>query len=202
MIKWLLALGLMVSSVVNAETKILAFAGSTSATSVNKKLIQEAAKIAREMGAQVTVISLNDYPIPFYNAQEEKTQGMPAKAKELRRLMIQSDAIMIASPEYNASLTAVLKNALDWASRSENASPSRDAFKGKKFAIMSASPGTGGGARGLVHLRAILEAIGGTVVSGQVIIPNAYQAFNEQGNLKSEQSLQELKQLISQLLQP
>jgi len=102
----------------------------------------------------------------------------------LRKLMIQSDVIMIASPEYNGSLAAVLKNVIDWASRSEEKNSSRDAFKGKKFLLLSASPGAGGGARGLVHLRTILTNMGGTVLDEQITVPNAYSAFDEQGKLK------------------
>lgn len=183
-----------------AEMKVLAFSGSTRADSFNKKLVLESAEIARKMGATVTVIDLKDYPIPLYDADLETKQGMPSQAKRLRQLMVGSDAIIIASPEYNASISAVLKNVLDWTSRNDgNYSP--DAYEGKKFAIMSASPGKGGGARGLVHLRAIIEAIGGDVIQKQVSVPNANKAFDAKGKLESASLKQELQQEIQQLLQ-
>lgn len=179
-----------------AEKKVLAFAGSTREGSTNKKLVIEAANIARQMNANVTVIDLKDYPLPFYDEDLETNQGMSPKASQLRQLMIQSDVIFIASPEYNGSLSGILKNAIDWASRSEQGSGSTDAFKGKKFAIMSASPGSGGGARGLTHLRTIIENVNGTVIPQQVVIPDSYNAFDEQGHLKNENQKKELSKLV------
>lgn len=194
--KWMIALCMVFSATLSAEIKVLAFAGSTREDSVNKKLVCEAAKIARQMQANVTVVDLKDYPIPFYDEDLETREGMPIKAKQFRQLMIQSDIILIASPEYNCSLSAVLKNAIDWASRSENGESSRKAFKEKKFVIMSASPGAKGGARGLMHLRAIIEDIGGTVLPQQVVVPDAYNAFDEQGCLKNEIRKKEIEQLM------
>ncbi|MDP1836408.1 MAG: NAD(P)H-dependent oxidoreductase [Chlamydiales bacterium] len=194
--KWMIVFCVAFSATLNAEIKVLAFAGSTREDSVNKKLVVEAAKIARQLHAKVEVVDLRDYPIPFYDEDLETSQGMPIKAKQFRQLMINSDVILIASPEYNGSLSAVLKNTIDWASRGENGGGSREAFKGKKFVIMSAAPGPGGGARGLVHLRAIIENIGGTVLPQQVVVPGAYNAFDEQGRLKDEKVRRELEQLI------
>lgn len=172
-----------------AEQKVLVFAGSTRADSYNKKLAQEAAETARGMGATVTVIDLKDFPMPFYDADLEANQGMPKNAKRLRDLMISSDAVVIATPEYNGSVSAVLKNAIDWVSRSEKGGGSRDAFKGKKFAIMSAAAGKSGGSRALVHLRSIIEDVGGEVVDRQVTVPRAY----ENGALESASLKKDLK---------
>lgn len=198
--KWMLVLCVALSGALSAQTKVLAFAGSTRVDSVNKKLIAEAANVAHQMGADVTVIDLKDYPIPLYDEDLESREGMPSKAVQLRKLMIQSDVILIASPEYNASLSAVLKNALDWASRGEAGGGSREAFKGKKFAIMAAAPGSKGGARGLVHLRTIVEDIGGTVIPFQVAVAGAFNAFDEQGHLKSEKIKIELQKLVQAAL--
>lgn len=162
-----------------AEMRVLAFSGSLRADSYNKKLISEAAAVASQMGAKVTVIDLNDYPMPFYDADIEQKEGMPKNAERFRELMVNSDAIIIASPEYNASISAVLKNALDWASRSKEGGSSREAFKGKLFALMSASPGKSGGGRGLVHLRAIIEDVGGQVIPQQTKIPQAHEYFSK-----------------------
>lgn len=184
----------------SAEMKVLAFAGSTRAESYNKKLVNEAAEMARQMGATVTVIDLKDYSMPFYDADAETQQGMPKNAKRFRELMVSNDAIIIASPEYNSSIPAVLKNALDWASRSEEGGSSREAFKGKKFAIMSASPGKGGGGRALVHLRSVIEDVGGTVVSKQVTIPNAHQYFSEKKREENPLLKEEIQQLLGHKL--
>jgi len=183
-----------------AEMKVLVFAGSTRTGSYNQKLAHEAAVVAEKMGAKVTVLDLKDYAMPFYDADLEAASGMPENAKRFRNAMIDNDAILIASPEYNASIPAVLKNALDWASRAESGGSSRDAFKGKTFGLMSASPGKGGGARGLVHLRAVIEDAGGTVVKKQVVVPKAYEAFDESGALKSSALQKALQEEVGEVL--
>lgn len=196
-----LSLTLLLFSIpLTAETKILAFAGSTRQDSLNKKLLNEAAETARKLGSTVTVIDLRDFPMPFYDEDFEREHGMPENVKKFRKLMIQSDAIMIASPEYNGSISAVLKNLIDWTSRSENGKPSREAFLDKKFALMSTSPGGGGGARGLGHLSVIIENIGGSVLKEQVVVPNGYSAFNAQGMLVNNSLKEELKAEVKQLI--
>lgn len=180
--------------------KIIAIAASLREDSYNKKLVNQAAEIARKMGAEVTIVNLKDLDIPFYDSDLEKSKGMPENAKKLRDLMIQSDGIVIATPEYNVSIPAVLKNAIDWATRSELGQSSRDAFKGKKFAIMGASAGKSGGAKALEHLRSVIEAIGGEMVSGEVRVGQAYNQFNSDGSLKNQKIQQELSLEIGQLL--
>lgn len=197
---WLLIFAVLFTTAVHAEIKVLAFAGSLRKDSFNKKLVLEAADIAKKMHAKVTYIDLKDFPLPFYDADLESKEGMPANAKRLRQLMKQSDVIFIASPEYNGSLSAVLKNALDWSSRSEEGGGAQDAFKGKKFALMSASPGPGGGKRALVHLKAVIENVGGIVLPLEVSVPNAYEAFNDQGNLKDPQLKMNLEKLVQAAL--
>ncbi len=183
-----------------AEVKVVAFAGSTRKDSYNKKLIQLASEMARQKGAKVTVIDLIDYPMPFYDADLEAKQGLPANAKKLRDLISQNDAIMISSPEYNASISGVLKNAIDWTSHDEKGQFSSDPYKDKKIGIMSASPGKVGGARALVHLRAILQAVGGDVIGTQVSVPEAYKAFGTEGKLVSAELSKKLQEEVDQLL--
>src|SRR5262245_37351060 len=117
--KWMIILCVACSAALHAEINILAFAGSTRQESVNKKLIAEAAFVARQLGANVTLIDLKDYPIPLYDGDLEAKKGMPSKAKKLRQLIEKHSIILIASPEYNGSLSAVLKNVIDWMSRTE-----------------------------------------------------------------------------------
>jgi NAD(P)H-dependent FMN reductase len=181
-----------------AELKVLAFAGSTRTDSYNKKLVCEAAEKAREMGAKVTVIDLKDYPMPLYCADLEIHKGMPENAKRLRKIMMEHDAMIIACPEYNASIPAVLKNAIDWTSRSEEGTGSKAAYKNKKIAIMSVTPGKRGGARALAHLRPVLQDVGAIVVPSQLEIPRVHEEMTpeklEQKNATLKQELQELFQ--------
>jgi len=163
-------------------------------------LIGLAAEMARQKGAKVTVIDLNDYSMPFYDADLEAKQGLPANAKRLRDLISQNDAIMISSPEYNASIPGILKNAIDWTSRDEKGQFSTDPYKGKKIGIMSASPGKGGGARALIHLRAILQAVSGDVIGTQVSVPEAYKAFDDKGKLVNAELNKKLQEEVDQLL--
>jgi chromate reductase, NAD(P)H dehydrogenase (quinone) len=183
--------------------KILAFAGSTRADSYNKKLVKIAATGATVAGAEVTYVDLRDLPLPLFDEDLEAQSGLPANARTLKDLLISHQGLLIASPEYNSSLTAVLKNAIDWASRpSPNEAPLA-AFTGKVAAIMSASPGALGGLRGLVHLRDILGNIKVLVLPEQVAVPKAYEAFNTDGSLKDlkqQQSIEKLGENLAKIL--
>jgi len=164
--------------------RILAFAGSTRRGSFNRQLVRIAASGAREAGAEVTEINLADYRLPVFDQDEEEEYGKPDAAKALKQLMIEHDGFLIAAPEYNSSVTGVLKNAIDWVSRpDEGESVPLGAFKGKVVTLMSASPGALGGLRCLVHLRAILGNIGCIVLPDQVAVPKAHHAFNGNGEL-------------------
>lgn len=200
MFKAALLSSILIATSLSAETKVLAFSGSTRKDSCNKKLIMESARIAREQGATVQIIELKDYPIPFYDADLEAQSGMPENAKKIRSMMMESHAVIIASPEYNGSVSAILKNLIDWLSRNNNGQPSRDAFKDRKFAILSCSPGSGGGSRGLEHLAAIIKNVGGNVILKQTAIPGAYSAFDTQGKLINEKQRSELQEEITELL--
>ncbi len=163
--------------------KILAFAGSTRAGSVNKKLVRIAAQGATDAGASVTFIDLRDLPLPLFDEDFEAAHGHPDACKTLKKLLIESDGLLIASPEYNSSISAVLKNAIDWATRPAPGEAPLAGFKGKVAGIMAASPGGLGGIRGLVHLRSILGNIGVIVLPEQVTLPGAFEAFGPDGKL-------------------
>jgi len=163
--------------------RILAFAGSTRRESFNKKLVPIAAKGAREAGAEVTLIDLKDFPLPLFDQDLEAEQGMPENGRKLKKLFIDHDGLLIASPEYNSSFPAVLKNAIDWVSRPAPGEPSLAAFRGKVATLMSASPGALGGLRGLVHVRSILGNIGVIVLPDQITVADAHEAFNPDGTL-------------------
>ena len=175
--------------------KVLAFAGSLRVDSWNKKLVKIAAAGARAVGAEVTYVDLRDLPMPLYDEDLEAQEGLPPNARQFKDLLLSHQGLLIASPEYNSSITAVLKNAIDWASRPDPNEPMLAAFVGKVAAIMSTSPGALGGLRGLVHLRAILGNINVLVLPDQVAIPKAYEAFNADGTLKEPQQQESIEKL-------
>ena len=178
------------------KPKILAFAGSLREDSCNKKLVKIAAEGARKAGADVIFIDLKDYPMPIYDQEIETAEGIPPKAQKIKDLMIACQGFLISSPEYNSSISGVLKNVIDWSSRpSTKDEPTLICFKDKFASLMSASPGQLGGLRGLVHLKAILGNIGMTVLPQQQTISNAYEAFDTEGKLTNEKHLVSTEQL-------
>jgi len=185
--------------------RILAFAGSTRRESFNKKLIQHAVKGAREAGADVTLIDLKDVPLPLFDQDLEAEHGMPENGAKLKKLFVDHHGLLISAPEHNSSITAVLKNAIDWVSRPAPGEPSLVAFTGKVATLMSASPGALGGLRGLVHVRSILGNIGVIVLPQQIAVPKAHEAFQPDGSLadaKQQASIEALgKTLASFLMQ-
>jgi NAD(P)H-dependent FMN reductase len=177
------------------KARILAFAGSTRRDSWNKKLIRIAARAAESAGAQVSLVDLADYPMPLYDGDLEQDKGIPENGLAFKRLMHEHDGFLISCPEYNGSITGVLKNTIDWASRQAAGETPLACFKGKVVTLMSASPGRLGGLRGLVHVRAILGNIGCIVLPEQVAVPSAGQAFDDDGELKNEQQNQQVVDL-------
>ncbi len=178
------------------QPKIVAFAGSLRAGSFNKKLLAIAADAARAAGAEVTIIDLRELALPLFDQDLEDASGLPEGAKKLKGLLRASDGFLIASPEYNSSLTAALKNAIDWASRTESDDePPLVAYRGKVAALCAASPGALGGLRGLVTLRSILGNIGVLVLPDQVAISKAHEAFDDAGKLKDERKTKQIATL-------
>ncbi|MCW6050358.1 NAD(P)H-dependent oxidoreductase [Lyngbya sp. CCAP 1446/10] len=178
--------------------KILAFAGSTREASYNKLLVKVAAAGARAAGAEVTYVDLRDLPLPIFD-EDLEAKGIPENARKLKELMVAHDGFLIASPEYNSSITAVLKNAIDWVSRPAPGEPGLVAFTGKVAVIMSASPGGLGGLRGLVHLRSILGNINVFVLPDQKAISQAFEAFNADGTMKDPKQQDSVENLGAKL---
>lgn len=189
------------ASAMTYTPKILAFAGSTRTESYNKRLVKIAANGARTAGAEVTYLDLRDLSLPLYDQDLEAQQGIPENALRLKELMRNSDGLLIASPEYNSSITAVLKNAIDWASRPLEGEPPLACFTDKVAAIMSASPGALGGLRGLVHLRSILGNIKVLVIPDQIAIVKAHEAFGADNSLKDPQQQQAVEGLGAKVAQ-
>lgn len=183
----------------SSPPRILAFSGSTRTASFNHRLVETAAAASRNAGAAVTLISLRDFPMPLFDEDLEKSQGDPEAARRFRKLLVEHDGFLIASPEYNSSITAVLKNAIDWASRQGPDNAPLAAFTGKVAAILSASPGTLGGLRGLVHLRAILGNINVLVIPDQFALPKAHEAFNPDGSLRDPRHVAAVERVAAAL---
>ncbi len=181
--------------------RILVFGGSLRAESYNQKLAAIAAEGAREAGAEVTLIALREFRMPIFDEDLEAAEGMPEAAQKLKALFASNDGFIIASPEYNSTITAALKNAIDWVSRAT--SPDEEplsVLSGKSAAILSASPGGYGGARSLTQLRPFLQNIHITVVPDQVSIPKAYEAFNSDGSLVDPAQQAAVKSLAASLV--
>jgi chromate reductase, NAD(P)H dehydrogenase (quinone) len=181
--------------------KVLVFAGSTRADSFHRKLALDALQELRAAAAEATFVDLRDYPMPLYDGDVETAQGVPEKARAFKELVKAHDAIVIASPEYNGSFSALLKNTIDWISRPEGTETRLAAFSRKKAALLSASPGPGGGQRGLRHLRELLEMVGVAVIPEQLTVPKAFAAFDGEGRLSRPEDRQQLRKVIGSLLQ-
>ena len=175
--------------------RLLAFAGSLRRDSYNRKLVRVAARGAEAVGAEVTVIDLADYRMPVFDEDFEKAEPTPESVVRFREQMLGHQGLLIASPEYNSSITAALKNAIDWASRPVEGEPPLACFAGKVAGLMAASPGGLGGLRGLVTLRSILSNIQVVVLPTQYAIPQAHQAFTEDGDLADERKRGQIEAL-------
>ena len=163
--------------------KLLVFAGSVRRDSFNARLARFAAREAEAAGAETTLLDLADFGLPLYNGDLEADEGLPAGAVRLKELFLAHDGFLIASPEYNGSLSPLLKNTIDWVSRPVAGQPRLVWFAGKVAGLMAASPGTLGGTRGLVHVRQILSGIGVIVGPTQLAIAEAGSAFDDDGRL-------------------
>lgn len=168
-----------------ATPKILGFSGSTREGSFNKKLVKVALAGAAAAGAETTFIDLRDFAMPMFDEDVEKA-GIPQGVTQFRELMKSHHGLLIASPEYNGSVSAVLKNAIDWATRTVGNEAPLSCFNGKVAGLMATSPGGLGGIRGLAHIRAILGGIKVLVIPDQIALPKAHEAFDAQGNMVDE----------------
>lgn len=184
-----------------SSTKLLFFAGSAREASFNKRLARLGAEIAEANGLAATFADLGDYPMPLYDADLQAIDGIPENALKFEALMRVHTGIFIACPEYNASITPLLKNTLDWVSRVrvEGEEPLA-VFKTRVFALGSASPGGMGGLRGVNTVRAVLElGVGALVLPDQFAVPKAGDAFEDNGHLKNKESQEKFKQLVQKL---
>ena len=166
------------------KARIIAFAGSTRKDSYNKKLVKIAVEGAKEAGAEVTHIDLEDYPMPLFDEDFEKNEGHPENVRKLKDLFLEHNGLLISSPEYNSSFSAVFKNTIDWLSRPVEGFPPLECFIDKVAVLMAASPGSLGGLRGLFQVRWVLGNIKVTVLPNQIALTSAGSAFENDTTLK------------------
>ena len=185
--------------------RILVFAGSARRDSLNKKLARVAAGFARAAGGEVAFLDLDDYPMPVYHGDLESAEGMPANGLKLREIFIGHDALLVASPENNQSMSSLLKNTIDWLSRSigdgKGAASGLAPFRGKVAALMAASPGAFGAVRHLPHLRQCLGGLGVIVLGDQVALAHADEAFDEAGALRDPRNAKGVQALAASLVE-
>lgn len=184
-----------------SSTKLLFFSGSSRDASYNKRLARLGAEIAEANGIVATFADLGDYSLPLYDADLQAIDGVPENARKLEALMKVHTGIFIACPEYNASITPLLKNTLDWVSRVriEGEEPLA-VFKTRVFALGSVSPGGMGGLRGLNAVRTVLQlGLGALVLPDQVAVPRAAEAFDDSGHLSNKESQERFKGVIQKL---
>jgi chromate reductase len=185
-----------------AAPKILVIPGSLRAKSYNVRLAALAAKELMLAAADVTCISLLDYPLPIYDADSADSVGPPLNAVKLKQLMSLHQGVFIASPEYNASITPLMKNTIDWISAvREHGERPLAAYQNRVFALGGASPGRSGATHSLLALRQVL-AVGcrALVIAEQVTVPNAEQAFDEMDELKDARAAGQLKLVVRKLV--
>jgi NAD(P)H-dependent FMN reductase len=183
------------------DVRLLFFAGSSRTGSFNMRLAQLGARIAEANGIPSTFADLGDYPMPIYNGDLERAEGQPENAHKFKELMAAHSGIFIASPEYNASITPLLKNTLDWVSHVRQPLPTGpEVFKTRVFALGSSSNGGMGGLRSLTTVRQVLElGLGALVLPDQFAVPRAADAYDEHGHLKNKDSQETFKALIQKL---
>jgi chromate reductase len=183
--------------------QVLVLAGSIRTGSFNARLAALAAKEIARAEAEVTRISLLDFPLPLYDGDLEARSGPPENAIKLKRMFCAHQGIFIASPEYNASVTPLLKNTIDWISRvRENKEPPLSAYRNRVFALGAASNGPYGGMRSIMALRQVLEiGCAALVIPEHIAVREASHAFDENDELKDERNAAQLKAVARRLVE-
>ena len=179
-----------------SRAKILVIPGSNRKDSCNARLGRTITNALQSMDIATTLISLRDYPLPIYDGDEEESDGVPQKAIELSNLISEHQGVVLVSPEYNSSISPLLKNALDWLSRDVGDS---NPYMNRVFALTSCSPGAMGGIRGLMHLRDTLLNSGVGIITPQLCVGSANKSFDDSDNL-TEPRHQKLLEILCQTL--
>lgn len=181
--------------------RLVAFSGSLRTDSLNHRLAAAASAFAREAGADVELVRLREFEMPLYDGDLEDAEGLPAGAQRFKALLRAADGWLIASPEYNGGVSGALKNAIDWASRTETSDePPLAAFRGKVAGLLGASPGRLGAVRGLAQCHTILSGLGVHVLPNARGIAAAHEAFDDAGALVRDADRKAVESLARQLV--
>lgn len=159
---------------------ILVMAGSSRRESLARRLAQACIEPLLRAGAEARLIELADYPAPLYNGDLEAGSGLPERIVDLQRQLAACDGLLVVNPEYNGSITPLLKNTLDWCSRPNPQDPARSGgavYAGRAAAVVASSPGPLGGMRVLFHVRDILGYLGMHVIPQQLAVGRAGEAI-------------------------
>jgi NAD(P)H-dependent FMN reductase len=184
-----------------AALKILVIPGSLRTGSLNAKLAAVAAHQFAQAGVEVTRLSLADFPLPIYDGDLQTRSGVPKNAVDLKRMIGAHHGVLIVTPEYNSSVPALLKNAIDWVSRVQDTHESRgQVFRSRAFAVAGAAPGRRGGARALAALRLILSACHALVIPNQLALAFADEAYDDRDRLKHPPDIEALGAMVRQLI--
>jgi chromate reductase, NAD(P)H dehydrogenase (quinone) len=182
--------------------KILVIPGSLRTGSLNAKLAAAAAYEFAQAGVEVTRISLADFPLPIYDGDLQTKSGVPKNAINLKRMIGIHHGVLMVTPEYNSSVPPLLKNAIDWVSRVQNAQEARgQVFRNRPFAIAAASESRLGGTRALAALRLILSACHAPVIPNQLALSFASEAYDDLDRLKHPADIEALAALVRQLIE-
>ena len=185
-----------------AAPKILIIPASLRTGSHNAKLAAQAAYEFARTGVEVTRLSFADYALPIYDGDLQAKSGVPKNAVNLKRMIAAHHGCLLVTPEYNSSVPALLKNALDWVSRVQDPHEARaQVFRQRPFAIAAASESRLGGTRALAALRLILSACHATVVPNQLALSFADQAYDDMDRLRNQADIEALKALVTQLIE-
>ncbi|WP_158774800.1 NADPH-dependent FMN reductase [Cobetia sp. L2A1] len=184
------------------SVRLLAFAASTRKSSVNRRLITRLAHLAGESDAEITLLDLNDFPMPLYDGDSEETSGRPASADQLQSLFASHQGLLLATPEYNGFFSPLLKNTFDWLSRpAKDGQSGMDPLRGMPVGIVSAAPGAFGGMRALPFVRLYLNNLGMMVAPQQIAVSRAGSAFREDGSLDDEGQDHALASIARQVIE-
>ncbi len=180
--------------------RIVVTSGSARRASFNTRLARLADALAREAGAESRLVDPTTLRVPLYDGDLEASDGIPEGARTFKGALVGCDGFVLACPEYNSSITPLLKNAIDWASRAEGDESPLVAFRGRAALLLSTAPGALGGLRGLSTVRAILANLGVHVFPDQLAIPGAARAFDEEGGLVDATMRERLHGLVTRFV--
>ncbi|CAM1364173.1 NADPH-dependent FMN reductase [Tenacibaculum litoreum] len=168
--------------------KIIAFAGSNSKKSINKQLVTYASGLLDE--AEVSVLDLNDYPLPIYGIDKEMEEGIPENAAKFLEKIKEADGIAVSLAEHNGNFTVAFKNIIDWMSRIE-----QKVWHNKPMLLLSTSPGGRGGASSMAIAKNGFPHMGANVIA-DFSLPKFYDNFND-GRVVNEEFNKKIKEAVA-----